>query len=408
MKQPDLLSDYPMRRIKAIDGTAVTAQLWEEAHGYHRAEMRLHRRYAHCAGILEGLEVVAAEPADATVYVRPGVAVDALGRRIVVPEPMTYHLGASEGRLSLVLSYVESQAGRGTDQEDGPLYIHAQYSLDAVQGEVEEEGFVALAMFERHGQSAALRNAQDPEMPGINEIDLRFRAVPVQTIVEPALVGGYALGGKEAAACAAGVRELARGLRAMGRSVWADRVLQLDSQLDRYDVLILLASEAFELTAEQMSALYRYLQGGGSMVLLSSAQDQVKEAPVQEAVPPAEGKPEGEPQISIPASKLAVSEADASIKNLMDSLAVQLEPLAADDELLRQPYLFAELPMVNGDALSGDGVLSCSAPWIALWAAKEVSGAKPGRADIRSAHELGANLLAAAARRRASKGDRTE
>ena len=87
MTEPDFLKDNPTRRIKAVDGMAVTADVWEEAHDYHRRQAEMHARFGHGAGILTGLEVVASDPADTAVYIRPGVAIDHEGRTIVVAEP---------------------------------------------------------------------------------------------------------------------------------------------------------------------------------------------------------------------------------------------------------------------------------------------------------------------------------
>ena len=49
------LPPLPTRRIKAMDGMAVTADVWEEAHQYHYQHQTLHARYGHGAGVLGGL-----------------------------------------------------------------------------------------------------------------------------------------------------------------------------------------------------------------------------------------------------------------------------------------------------------------------------------------------------------------
>ena len=41
---------------------AVTAQVWEEAHEYHRQQLRFHALLSHRPGILAGLEVIASQP----------------------------------------------------------------------------------------------------------------------------------------------------------------------------------------------------------------------------------------------------------------------------------------------------------------------------------------------------------
>src|SRR5690606_6939207 len=98
----EALSIFPHKRIRAVDGMAVTAEVWEEAHDYHRQLNRLHTVLHHGAGIVTGLEVIASDPPDNSVYLLPGLAVDSVGQTIVVPEPRAYDLGNAEGRLYLI------------------------------------------------------------------------------------------------------------------------------------------------------------------------------------------------------------------------------------------------------------------------------------------------------------------
>ena len=45
MTEAEFLKSLPTKRIKAVDGMAVTADVWEEAHEYHRHQQQLHARY---------------------------------------------------------------------------------------------------------------------------------------------------------------------------------------------------------------------------------------------------------------------------------------------------------------------------------------------------------------------------
>ena len=62
MKIEELLQKYPTRRIKPVNGMAVTAEVWEEAHEYHRQSQGLQTVFSRGAGILAGLEVIAGDP----------------------------------------------------------------------------------------------------------------------------------------------------------------------------------------------------------------------------------------------------------------------------------------------------------------------------------------------------------
>src|SRR5207247_1232868 len=122
-------------RIKAVDGMAVTADVWEEAHEYHRQQQQLHARFGHGPGVLSGLEVVASDPPDTAMYIRPGVAIDAAGHTIVLAEALSYDVaGAPVGRFYLLLTFSESRprSDNGQSQEGAPLYVHAEFGLEAV------------------------------------------------------------------------------------------------------------------------------------------------------------------------------------------------------------------------------------------------------------------------------------
>ncbi|MEE8392266.1 MAG: hypothetical protein V3S14_15930, partial [Anaerolineae bacterium] len=67
MDKDERIKVFPAKRIKPVDGMAVTAQVWEEAHNYHQQQQRFHTMFYHGAGIVTGLEVIASDPADTSV-----------------------------------------------------------------------------------------------------------------------------------------------------------------------------------------------------------------------------------------------------------------------------------------------------------------------------------------------------
>ena len=102
MNIEELLQRYPTKRIKPVDGMAVTSEVWEEAHEYHRQSQGCHALFSHGPGILAGLEVIASDPPDTSVYILPGIAIDPVGQTIVLPQPVAYDIGHEmEGLLYL-------------------------------------------------------------------------------------------------------------------------------------------------------------------------------------------------------------------------------------------------------------------------------------------------------------------
>ena len=93
MSIEELLKQYPIRRIQPADGMAVTADVWEEAHEYHRRSQGFHALFSHGAGIVTGLEVIASDPPDTARDILPGIAADQEGQTVIVPPPVAYARG---------------------------------------------------------------------------------------------------------------------------------------------------------------------------------------------------------------------------------------------------------------------------------------------------------------------------
>ncbi len=379
MTEAEYLKKFPMKRIRAMDGMAVTADVWEEAHEYHRQQQQLHARYAHGAGILSGLEVVASDPPDTSLYLRPGAAIDAEGHTIIVTEPLSYDVaGASEGRCLLLLTFSESQAraDNPSGQDGAPLYVHTEFSLDT-SAQLPGPAAVELARVQRSQRGAVVRNAGNPTAPGLDEIDLRFRQMAGHPAAKPASLAVVHLGGS-GGRHGAGAAYLARALRAAGQPTWADDNVPLTAGLSAYSLVYLVGYTGFQLSSDEMNSLYSYWQAGGTLLAESCRRD-----------------------------AQAAGAADNSFNELFSSLGAKLDNVATGHDLLVEPNLFAAPPVgYETDGLpivrAGDGVVICSADYGCLWQGERRSGAA-GRDAIRTAHEFGGNVLAwAAARRQAA------
>ena len=368
MTHPDPIKTLPTRRIKATDGMAVTADVWEEAHNYHRHHLETHALLSHGAGIVAGLQVVANDPADSAVYIRPGMAVDPSGRSIVLNEPLTYEVGAAEGRLFLVIAYGESHSrnGTGLESEGTPLYVQQQFSVEATS--VLPPGpHVELARLLRTRRGAPIADAQDPTAPAGNEIDLRFRRSSALPNAAPASIALVHLGGS-GAQHGRGAQALARGLRANQRSVWVDDNVALDSGLSNHTLVYLVGHDTFQLSANEMNALYSLVQNGGSLFAESCRREAG-----------------------------AAGRAEASFAALFGSLGVKPESVGAGHRLLQGPALFNAAPVgfeTGGmpQVQAGEGLLYSTADYGCLWHGERRSG-PASREEIRAAHEFGLNVL---------------
>ena len=258
VSQQDLFKQYPFQRIKPYDGMVVTSDVWDEAHTYHRQQQRYHNLLNHEPGILIGLEVIASDPPDSAVYIQPGIALDAAGQVIVLPEALAFDLGAAQGPLYLVLSYDESQPKAdenvtpAEDASDVKLLVHAQYGLEAIGTPPDLASmYVELARINRQGAEAPITNAGNRVQPALNQIDLRFRrnvGVAAQPAARLAVCYVGQASQDEARRHGVGANVLARTLRRQQQPVWVDDAVALaGSDLNVYTLVYLLRSNFYPL-----------------------------------------------------------------------------------------------------------------------------------------------------------------
>jgi hypothetical protein len=387
VSQQDLFKQFPSRRIKSYDGMVVTSDVWEEAHDYHRRQQRYHNLLNHEPGILIGLEVIASDPPDSAVYIQPGIALDAVGQVIIVPEALSFDLGAAQGPLYLVLSYDESQpkaedsATPAEDATDIRLFVRVQYGLEVVGTPPDPTAsYVELARVQRQGADASITNATDLVHPGLNQIDLRFRrqtGIATQPAIKVAVCYAGKATDKAAKRHGHGAQVLARVLRHGHQPVWVDDdvALATDAELSSYALVYLVAQGEFQLTADEMNVLYVYLRSGGTLLL--------------------------EPCHKV----TATGKAEAVLLEMLSSFGTTITDLPSDHALLREPNFFAAPPVgfeTEGapSIKVGEGVILSACDYGCLWQGERRDQAA-SREEIRAAHEWGSNILAYAVARRA-------
>jgi hypothetical protein len=235
---------------------------------------------------------------------------------------------------------------------------------------------VELVRMRRSARGATVRDAADPSAPKADELDLRFRVEigGAKKGRAPASLAVVHLGGT-GGQHGAGARYLAQAHTNAGQPAWVEDEAALSAGLSAHTLVYLVGHNGFQLSADQMNALYAYMQGGGTVLIESCLRD-----------------------------PYAAKAADSSFAELLSSLGVKLESLPAGHNLLTRPNLFAAAPPgyeTDGVPIVrvGEGVVVSNADYGCLWQGERRSGAA-GRDAIRSAHEWGGNLLALAQARR--------
>lgn len=378
----DILKEYPTKRIRALDGMAVTSEVWEDAHNYHRQLGRFHNLFSHGSGIVTGLQIIASDPPDTAVYILPGVAIDSAGHMIVIVEPTAYDVGRqADGPLHLVLTYGESRPrseGNQSTQEGAPLFVHAEFGVQALP-QAPNTPYVELARIRRQGRASAISDAPDAAHPGLNELDLRWRQHSQITVPETVGVG-VVYAGMTDHRHGEGLLNVANAINhsSANLNVVVDDNAQLTGGLDDYALVCVVAERAFQFSSDEQAALQAYLQGGGTLFLESCRREGT----------------------TAPGS-------DQSFHDLASAFSAKLsDAVKGGHALLKQPNFFPALPAgfdAQGALSAGDGVILSTADFGCLWAGEQRSGSA-SRETVRAALEFGENLIHYAAQRRKAAG----
>ncbi|MCB0208260.1 MAG: DUF4159 domain-containing protein [Anaerolineae bacterium] len=366
----ELIKNLPSKRIKPSPGLAITADVWEEAHQYHRQNQGYLTLLSQGAGILAGLDVIASDPADTSVYILPGIAIDQAGQIIILSQPIAYDIGQDiEGRIHLVISYSESRprAENGDHQEGNPLYIQAEFSITA-QTSLPDEPHVELARIWRTSRDTYFKDAPIPSIPGPNEIDLRFRR-EVGAPPEVSIAVSY-LGDVANKKYGQGMSFLAQMVNHLGHNhVRVDDDVQIGPELLTKSLVYLVGQGSFEMDENEMTGLRNYVRRKRGTLLLESLD----------------------------------AEAEEAFYRFLRKKELEVNDLYSGHPILTQPYLFSSPPdgfETDGDTrlLVGDGIILSTYNYGLLWQGERRGGAA-SRNEIRTAMEWGSNIIAYAASR---------
>lgn len=363
MSNDNLLKNFPNKRIKPYDGMSITADVWKQAHEYHRQVNQAHNLFFHGSGILLGLDVVASDPPDRMVFILPGVAVDSNGNVIVLSEPVAYDLGDEiEGPLYLTIIHRESSQSVKKNSDGISLsYTQDEFLITARQT-LPENPMVELARFTRESRKSPIHDATESKTPGMNEIDLRYRR-RIQMQSEQLLTAAVIyLGNLKNPVHGKGLIRVSDELR---RNKQINLVVDDHTQLDRgilgYSFLYLVGKGKFQLTKTQIKGLQGYINLGGFLFMESCD-----------------------------------SNSEESFKNMMNEIELPLStPIENPHSLLNLPNYFVTPPggfeMEGKLFLSAGGVLS-TYNYGQLWSG-EGKERLPTREELRSASEITENLI---------------
>jgi hypothetical protein len=373
-----------LQRQQVKDGLLLNAERWQRAHHYHRQRQNLHYQSLNQPGIVCGLgvqavpapEAVAAEYRDHRwVQIQPGIAIDLEGNLIIIPQPLNFRIATAVKESEPLTVYLVAQYRDPDQLEDTPDHevVQETFRIDERSrppGRLDVELCRVLLCEQQH----MISTPNDVFFPGYGDLDLRYRC---QAQARPQGLIHMAELSHDDADCSRNFFNLTylsravediypalRGAETVDQVTWAD-------DLQPYELLYLTGHQRLSLNSHQCSMLSHYLKMGGT--LLVDAPSEAKEL--------------------IQSVQVLAQELQTPLKSLQES--------RRDHPLRVKPFLFSALPMANQtrlQILSGGGIVLSIGNLAELWGLDE--GLLRSRAELRTAQELGLNILHFAWKRR--------
>ena len=377
-----------LERLHPTDGLLINAERWRKAHDYHRQRQNTHYQSLNQPGIVCGLgvrvipaprQVEARYRDERWVQIQPGIAIDLMGHVIVVPNAIDFRIATEitdtdPVTVYLVVSYVDPDQLRREVQGD---VVQETFRIDEKSTSPNSLEVEICRLILPPGP-VSISQAPDVFFPGYNDIDLRFRNLAQarpQAIIRMGQVN------HSDPECSRNFFQLSYLVQAIEPLYpllrGTDEVYQvtLEENIQDYDLLYLTGQQALSLNSPELESLKKYLSDGG--VLLVDA----------------------------PVSTTALIESVQSLAQQLDSPLKPLEEWRRDHPLRTKPFLFAALPIINQQNIQlqvGGGIILSIGDLASAWGLDKALSLP--RLTIRTAQELGINILNYAWKRRQLTG----
>ena len=387
--QADNSAKFRFLRVNPFRGLLVDETTWADAHDYHRNQMRFHLLSLHGVGVVQGLDVLASQPPDMRVSVKPGLAIDQEGRLLLLTEQedVTIPNQAALTTVFVVLEYGEKATQMQNVTEGGkpqPARIleecQVRVSLEAPTSGVE------LARISLDTTTRQIRNPANAFQAGLGDIDIRGRA-------DVSTGGGGGKGSrvtltvgilKHGSANSVEWKRHSEGIRRLLRDTSTNtnidaNVLEGISPMDETTLrnckmLYMTGRSTFRFTPEEEQALRRFLDRGG----------------VLWCEPCRSGIPTGQPD-----------DFSRSCIELAQRLSRQPTQPRLGHPLLNSRYLFSVPPVAidpAGVVVEAKNMVIATGDYGCLWEGRGQERTEaPSREILRSAQEFGTNALSVAA-----------
>ncbi|QJB26941.1 hypothetical protein [Limnospira fusiformis] len=419
---------YPLQRLIVDDGLLLNAQRWRQSHEYHRARQNLHYQSLYQPGIVRGLGVCVIDAPESIsaqyrdnrwVQIQPGIAIDLTGNPIIVDRPIEFRI-SSECRTEpitvyLVLRYVDPETlYRASEQ----VLVPESFRIDEKNTPPSAQE-IELCRIAISANLTEIRPATDVFSPDVNELDLRYRVRVRPRSQKTRIRVGVLQGTAEDFYVGENLFYLLRSLSVLApMTMDAEPVeeITLTSQVADiprdYSLLYMRYSQMLSWGETEYNHL-KYYSDRGTILLIEASSVEVNIADINSAIGElkqalndiqfaqvSEFRRELSSELTICESELQ-NRLESSLEPLQNIahqyLGINISSMAtisAQDPIKIHPFLFDELPIINGEPtrLINWGKIIISIGCLSSgWGLNSHQGLS--RETIRSAQELGINIL---------------
>ncbi len=428
----------PLERVQVTDGLLITATHWQRAHQYHRHYQRLHYQALHQSGIVQGLGVcvigapdeIASEYRDHRwIQIQPGFAIDAWGNAIVVPEAMSFRIASEAPNggtavVSIVLRHVDPDQLQ-VNANAPSAFIRETFRIDETVNDVDANDIV-LCRVTIGSNKVTIQPSHNVFAPGSQELDFRDRRfvgnrpqkdVKVETwVYPPTLQSNPWQDLIQASSC------LYPTLTGTVRSQAED----ITEASFRSDILHFALSQLVSLSEASLQALKTSLESGTVLLIEAPTEGSViaqlatMQYELQRSIAQLKHQPNAQSICRDLTTEWTATTQDLdqylyliheTIQTVLNTADIEFK-LPSKDEVISQgitgrlnqshplrhePFLFDQLPIVNGHPLhlfNWGGIVLAVGHLSQSWSlGEEGDFATRSREQIRTCQELGINLL---------------
>lgn len=451
---PPMPEVEPLQLFYVTNGLMLTADRWWRAHRYYQHRQNLHYQSLHQPGIVCGLGVRVVPAPETTpselrdrrwIEIQPGIAIDLVGNPLVVDEPIVFRITSEvidwPITVYVVLAYVDPKAKQWSGMPAEVVKEEFRINERTTPPSPEE---VELCRIQLTSNADPLEDAANVFNPIPQALDLRYRQQvrarsqqPVQVGLisqqpDPPLRGRLtallqAVGGLYpplAGPTTVKTISLARNqTHEVASGAAAEAEAEAETNLSEVALLVLPYAEAIGLTEAEIERLQTYITRGSALLieyadesddLLHLSKLQVVKAELQAALADLQEVEAGSDldrmSQSLTAERIAceaaiqeqlhaivrpIRQLAQTLRGLGETLSQPSPDQALLSALTHTPFLFDQLPhLPTGPVhlMAWEGVALVVGSLSAAWTSQQFEQPLP-RSTIRSAQELGINIL---------------